>query len=114
MRRLVSASMMWAAVGLAGVASAYDSGNELWEDLTRPDNKSRAYYESTARAAGYIVGVSDALVFSGEVAYPPSVTRAQTVEVVRRHLQVQPDSRQRQAFDAVRAALVDAFPGKQR
>ena len=114
MRGSLAAVTVWAAVVMSGVARAYDSGNELWSDLTREDNKSKAYYESTARAAGYIVGVSDALVFSGEVAYPPSVTRGQTIEVVRRHLQVHPDARHLQAFEAVRAALVDVFPAKRR
>lgn len=113
MRRILCAVMMWAAVGMSTNAWGYNSGNDLWEHLTT-DKSSPIYHQCQGQARGYVVGISDALDFRGEIQWEGTITKGQLVDVVEKYLRSHPESRHERAFFLVRRALMEAFPAKKQ
>jgi hypothetical protein len=110
MRFLMPAVMLWAVVGLPGVALAYDTGNDLLKDLQASDSDATSHLFN--RSGAYVVGVAQSLVYYEEIALPHGVTKRQTRDTVRVYLEAHPAMRHEPAFLLVRQALMEAFPSR--
>ena len=89
------------------VQAQYQSGNELYADLTSSSPQSKMY------ALGYIVGVTDA-VLNIVVCINPGVTQGQLQDVVKNYLFANPQNRDIPANYLVVAALGQHWPCKDR
>ena len=99
MRRLIC---VVALVVMPAQAQFY-SGNELWQIMQADD------YTSKGMALGFVAGVSDS--WDGTlVCGPSSVTLGQAVDIVKRFLRDNPQSRHLSAESLARVALARAWP----
>jgi Rap1a immunity proteins len=100
-RKLIGAVVVWVAACGSGWAQ---DGNELLKRCLEPVGESWSLY-----CAGYLRGVSDALMLS-DICVHEGVGYDYIKVVVVRYLQAHPEIRDHNAIDLVRDALVEAFP----
>ena len=99
MRKLLVALLMAPAMAHAG----FLTGNKLYDSLISDQTVERLY------GLGYITGVHDALEGTNHCS-PVNVTAGQVRDVVRRHLDQNPEFRNFDADILARVALAKAWP----
>lgn len=110
-RTAIIAAAVLAGLSLSTPAQAYNTGNELYSDCQEPDASVRK-----SVCLGFIIGVAnrdrlERWMESGQ-AYTcemAGVTAGQMLDVVVRHLRVNPETRHQDAAGLVGVALQRAF-----
>lgn len=102
MKAIIAATLLAVSVG---AHAEFESGNTLLRDL----NSQSSFVEGTAR--GFIIGVHDS--FSGfGICTPVGIQAGQLYDIVRKHLQNNPEIRHFSAASIIFDKLSEVYPCK--